>query len=179
MLKKIVIVCLTYLLLSGISAFAGAPSTSASRFITTSAKTWAYTYVGYSAKLGYAPHAQLNMPLVWLYNPAGQAIGFFMKSQIPALKRLMRKFPYSLKGKKPLEQEPDFDAMNQILIKASGGKIHMHSAGSQWTAALIVEVPINTCPECEQALRLLHNVKKQSNGRLQLVTFAIIIPSGQ
>lgn len=122
---------------------------------------------------GYSPHMQMNFPLLWLYAPSGQAIGFFKESTAQSATRLLAHFPNSVAHAKTLSDEPNWTTMTKILHTA-GVKSVSQPEKDEYTAVLYVT---NTgCPVCTRLGAQLKAAAARSPHRLHIVTVTFDVP---
>lgn len=135
---------------------------------------WMQAYLNVSMHGGdYSPHMQMNFPLLWLYAPSGQAIGFFKESTSQSAIRLLAHFPDSVAHAKTLSGEPTWTAMTKVLNMA-GMKRVPQPAKDEYTAVLYVT---NTgCPVCSRLGTQLHATAARNPHRLHVVTVTFDVP---
>lgn len=146
--------------------------------MTIPVMSWLKSYLHFSSQYGYSMHSDTEVPVAWLYDPAGEPVKFFTQSQTTQLRTTMSNFPKSLTGAKALAQEPGLEATKKILRKANGENAKVNPMASQWTVVLMFpKAPGKKCMKCADFLHPMEAAAKRSNGKLYLVTVWLTIGS--
>ncbi len=152
-------------------AQAGQQALRGNSAITLPLRTWARSYITLGMKTGkYAPHTQLSIPLLWLYDPAGRPVAFYMGSATAKLKSILVKFPESLEQASSLKDEPDLSLMAKVLQQA-GARSLEKSRGKRYTAIFYAyATKQGLCVGCTKVAQLLQAAAKRHPGEWRIIT---------